>query len=130
MPVTETSIAAGANLDMAHVREDFAFLQRKVHGHPVVYLDSAASAQKPDAVLDGMSDFARMSYANVHRGVYTLAEEATAGYESARAKVARFIGATRTSEVVFTKNATEAINLVSQTWVAPTSAPATSWCPR
>ncbi len=116
MPVTETSIAAGANLDMAHVREDFAFLQRKVHGHPVVYLDSAASAQKPDAVLDGMSDFARMSYANVHRGVYTLAEEATAGYESARAKVARFIGATRTSEVVFTKNATEAINLVSQTW--------------
>jgi cysteine desulfurase/selenocysteine lyase len=103
-------------LDVAAVRGDFAILRREVHGTRVVYLDSAASSQKPDAVLDGMATFARTSYANVHRGVYTLAEEATAAYEGARADVARFIGAPATHEVVFTRNATESINLVAQTW--------------
>ena len=102
--------------DVSAIRSDFAILRREVHGSRIVYLDSAASSQKPDAVLDGMATFARTSYANVHRGVYTLAEEATAAYEGARSKVARFIGAPEVHEVVFTRNATESINLVAQTW--------------
>ena len=102
--------------DVSAIRSDFAILRREVHGSRIVYLDSAASSQKPDAVLDGMATFARTSYANVHRGVYTLAEEATAAYEGARSKVARFIGAPVVHEVVFTRNATESINLVAQTW--------------
>jgi cysteine desulfurase/selenocysteine lyase len=103
-------------LDATVLKGDYAILSREVHGKPVVYLDSAASSQKPDAVLDAMSAFARTSYANVHRGVYTIAEEATAAYESARRATARFIGAPKAHEVIFTRNATEAINLVAQTW--------------
>lgn len=105
-----------ATLDVERVRADFAILGREVHGSRVVYLDSAASSQKPDAVLDGMATFARTSYANVHRGVYTLAEEATAAYEAARAGIARFMGAQASHEVIYTRNATESINLVAQTW--------------
>jgi cysteine desulfurase/selenocysteine lyase len=103
-------------LDATVVKGDYPILSRKVHGKRVVYLDSAASSQKPDAVLDAMSAFARTSYANVHRGVYTIAEEATSAYESARRATARFIGAPEAHEVIFTRNATEAINLVAQTW--------------
>lgn len=83
---------------------------------PLVYLDSAASSQKPQVVIDAMDQVYRHSYANIHRGIHTLAEEATAAYEAARVKVSQFIGAPSPRQVVFTKNATESINLVAQTW--------------
>jgi len=97
-------------------REDFPILTREVHGKPLVFLDSAASAQKPVQVLAAMDQLVRTSYANVHRGVYTLSEEATAAVEQARKKVARFINARSVREVVFTRNTTEAINLVAYSW--------------
>lgn len=99
------------------VRKDFPILERRVHGDkPLVYLDSAATSQKPRAVIDSISRYYELHNANVHRGVYELAEEATAAYEGARAKIAAFIGAQASSEVVFTKSCTEAINLVAYTW--------------
>jgi len=98
--------------DVEAVRAEFPILQRQVNGHPLVYLDSAASAQKPQAVISAMSRAMETSYANVHLGLHTLANETTEAFEQARASVARFIGA-ETGEVVFTKGATEAINLVA-----------------
>lgn len=98
--------------DVEAVRAEFPILQRQVNGHPLVYLDSAASAQKPRAVISAMSRAMESSYANVHRGLHTLANETTEAFEQARASVARFIGA-EIDEVVFTKGATEAINLVA-----------------
>jgi cysteine desulfurase/selenocysteine lyase len=103
-------------LDVAAIKRDFPILERTVNGKRLVYLDSASSAQKPLAVLDAMDDSYRRHYANIHRGVYTVAEEATAAFEDARRKVARFVNATRTEEIVFTRNATEAINLVAYSW--------------
>jgi cysteine desulfurase / selenocysteine lyase len=108
--------APGTPLDVARVKKDFPVLERLVHGKRLVYLDSASSAQKPTAVLDGMTRYYETTHANVHRGVYEIAQEATRLYEEARAKVARFIGAGGPEEVVFTKNATEAINLVAYAW--------------
>ena len=101
-----------AAFDVEQVRADFPILSRQVHGKPLVYLDSAASAQKPMAVIEAMSRAMTHSYANVHRGLHTLANETTDAYEAARQKVAAFIGATP-SEIVFTKGGTEAINLVA-----------------
>ena len=97
-------------------RADFPILSREIHGKPLVFLDSAASAQKPRQVLDAMDSFARTSYANIHRGAYTLSEEATAAYEGARKRIARFINARSVREVIYTRNTTEAINLVARTW--------------
>ena len=105
-----------ADLDVARVQKDFPILSRQVHGTRLVYLDSAASAQKPASVIDAMDCYYRTTNANIHRGTYELAEEATAKYEAARASLARFIGARSASEVVFTKNVTEAINLVAYAW--------------
>src|SRR3954471_18365574 len=98
--------------DVNAVREEFPILRREINGKPLVYLDSAASAQKPRAVIDAMVHAMEHSYANVHRGLYTLANETTEAYEAARKSVARFIGAAP-SEIVFTKGGTEAINLVA-----------------
>jgi cysteine desulfurase/selenocysteine lyase len=103
-------------LDTAAVKADFPLLARDVDGIPIVYLDSAASSQKPTVVIETMDTSYRTINANVHRGVYRIAEEATNAMEGARAKVARFIGAASPSEVVFTKNATESLNLVAQAW--------------
>jgi len=103
-------------LDVARIQADFPILRREVRGKRLVYLDSASSAQKPQAVLDAMDRVYRESYANVHRGVYTIAEEATTLFEAARTKVARFVGARESREIVFTRNATEAINLVAYSW--------------
>ncbi len=97
-------------------RADFPILAREINGKPLVFLDSAASAQKPEAVLVAMETFARTHYANIHRGAYTLSEEATAAYERARKKVARFINARHAREVIYTRNTTESINLVARTW--------------
>ncbi|MEI8000357.1 MAG: SufS family cysteine desulfurase [Actinomycetes bacterium] len=103
-------------LDVARLRADFPILRREIDGHRLVYLDTASSAQKPTVVLDAMDQLYRQSYANVHRGVYTIAEEATTAFEAARTKVAGFIGSPDPHQVVFTRNATEAINLVAHTW--------------
>jgi cysteine desulfurase/selenocysteine lyase len=111
-----TAGSAVALDDLAtRVRPDFPILEREVNGKPLVYLDSAASSQKPRAVLDAMDDYYTRHNANVHRGVHTLAEEATRMFEQARGKVAGFVGASERA-TVFTKNATEAINLVAWGW--------------
>ena len=102
-------------IDVETIRKDFPILGRQVHGRPLVYLDSAATSQKPQQVLDAMTRYYEESNANVHRGVHTLAEEATEAYESARRAVARFVGADPRG-VVFTKNATEAFNVLAYCW--------------
>jgi cysteine desulfurase/selenocysteine lyase len=106
----------GNSFDVERARADFPILSRTVHGRPLVYLDSAASAQKPRAVIDCMTRFYEEDYANIHRGVHYLSQRATDAFESARAKVARFINAEKADEIVFTRNATESINLVAQSW--------------
>ncbi len=104
-------------VDFSKLKADFPLLSRTVHGHRVVYLDSAASSQHPQCVLDAMDHYYQTTHANVHRGVYTLAEEADRLYDAARVAVGRFIGAPDPEhEVIFTKNATESINLVAATW--------------
>jgi cysteine desulfurase/selenocysteine lyase len=102
-----------AALDVSKVRADFPILSRRFHDKPLVYLDSAATSQKPRQVIEAISDFYERHNANIHRGVYTLAEEATAMYEGARATLARFIGAPDPSTVVFNRGTTESINLVA-----------------
>ena len=101
--------------DVYKARDDFPILSRMIDGKPLVYLDSGASAQKPNAVIDAMSHAMRYSYANVHRGLHRLANETTDAYEAGRETLARFIGA-QTDEIVFTKSATESVNLVANTW--------------
>lgn len=105
-----------ASGSLAHLKDDFPIFQRDTKGKPFVYLDSAATSQKPRAVLDAMDNYYERSNANVHRGVYELAEEATVAFEGSRSKVARFLNARSTREIVFTKNATESSNLVAQAW--------------
>jgi cysteine desulfurase / selenocysteine lyase len=103
-------------LDVEVVRKRFPILDREINGKRLVYLDSASSSQKPTSVIEAMSTYYETTHANVHRGVYAIAEEATRLYENARAKTARFVGAPSSRGIVFTKNVTEAINLVSHTW--------------
>jgi cysteine desulfurase/selenocysteine lyase len=103
-------------LDVAKIRADFPILSRTVNGRPVVYLDNAATSQKPRAVIDAMSAVFEEHNANIHRGVYEFSERTTAAFEGARAKVARFIGAREDREVIFVRNATEGVNLVAYTW--------------
>jgi cysteine desulfurase/selenocysteine lyase len=108
--------AAVDDLDVAAVKADFPILGRRIHDQRLVFLDSAASSQKPLAVIEAMDRYYETTHANVHRAAYTLAEEATNAMEGARAKVAQFIGAPSPDEIVFTKNATESINLVARAW--------------
>jgi cysteine desulfurase/selenocysteine lyase len=105
--------------DPLSARAEFEILSREVYGRPLVYLDSAASAQKPRAVLNAMRTFATSEYANVHRGVHYLSAKATERYEAARETVRRFLNAARPGEIVFTKSGTEAINLVASSWLSP-----------
>jgi len=98
------------------LREQFPILKQQIHGRRLVYLDSAASAQKPQAVLDALQGVYTEAYANVHRSIYTLADEATRRYEGAREKIARFIHAPEAAEIIFVRNATEALNLVAYSW--------------
>lgn len=116
---TPTAPAAGAAGEQSlgeRLRPDFPILHQQVNGHPLVYLDNAATSQKPQYVLDVMDAYYRQYNSNVHRGVHALSAQATAEYEAAREKVARFINAWSAEEIVFTRNASEAINLVAQTW--------------
>jgi len=108
--------AATRPYDVEAVRAQFPILTRQVHGKPLIYLDSTASSQKPHAVIDRLAAYYEHGNANVHRGVHTLSEEATAAFEGSRAKVARFINAASSKEIIWTRNATEAINLVAYSW--------------
>src|SRR5712672_1011561 len=110
---------SNGSYDVARVREDFPALALQIYGKPLVYLDNAASAQKPNAVLDRMTEAYKTEYANVHRGLHYLANAATEAYEGGRAKVAAFLNAGRPEEIVFTRNATEAINRVASSWGEP-----------
>jgi cysteine desulfurase/selenocysteine lyase len=115
-PTPATAAAPVTRFDPALVRRDFPILDQEIHGHPLVYLDSASSSQKPRVVIEAVDAYYREYNANVHRGIYTIGEKSTAEYEKARARVARFINAPDSHEVVFTRNATEAINLVAYSW--------------
>ena len=111
-----TSVAAAHPFDAERARGDFPILSRTVHGKPLVFLDSGASAQKPRAVIDAVARCYGAEYANIHRGVYELSAKATEAYEGARARVQRFLNARSADEIVFTKSATEAINLVATSY--------------
>src|ERR1043165_5518895 len=110
---------SNGSYDVEAIRKDFPILAMQVYGKPLVYLDNAASAQKPKSVLDRMTQAYTSEYANVHRGLHYLANAATEAYEGGRIKVAQFINAARTEEIIFTRNATEAINLVASSWGEP-----------
>lgn len=105
-------------MDWNRIRTDFPILDQQVHGNPLVYFDSAASSQKPRQVIEALSRYYERDNANVHRGLHELSMRATDAFEAARTKVARFIGAAREEEVIFTRGTTEGINLVAQTWAA------------
>ncbi len=111
-----SSPTAVRTLDVAAVRAQFPALQQQVHGKPLVYLDNASTTQKPQAVIDTLSHFYEADNAYIHRGVHALSERATEAYEGAREKIRAFIGAASVSEVIFTRNATEGINLVARAW--------------
>src|SRR5207249_10603332 len=111
------TVSAGPRaLDVAAIRRDFPILQELVHGKPLVYLDNAATTQKPQAVLDRLMRYYTSENANVHRGVHTLSERATDAYEGARETVRQFINASEPREIIFVRGTTEAINLVAQTF--------------
>jgi len=114
--MTTTTMTQSTVLDVETLRADFPILQRRVHGMPLVYLDNAATSQKPRSVIDTLTRYYEQTNANVHRGVHTLSEEATAQYEGARAKVSTFINATCPKEVIWTRNASEALNVVAYSW--------------
>src|SRR5918995_5407808 len=103
-------------IDPHALRADFPILGTTVHGKPLIYLDSASTSQKPRVVIEAVDEFYREYNANVHRGIYEIGERSTAAYERSRAQVARFIGASDSHQVIFTRNATEAINLVAYSW--------------
>jgi cysteine desulfurase/selenocysteine lyase len=113
---TELLAPAVARLDAARLRDDFPILASTIHGRPLVYLDNAATSQKPRQVLDRMRAYYEQENSNVHRGVHELSERATAAFEGARARVRRFINAKEVREIVFTRGTTEAVNLVAQSW--------------
>ncbi len=111
--------AEPAAFDVETMRREFPVLARRVHGHPLAYLDNGASSQAPRRVIEAVDDYARWHHANVHRGVHTLSEEATARYEGARDRVARWLNAASRTEIVFTRGTTEAVNLVAQSYARP-----------
>jgi cysteine desulfurase/selenocysteine lyase len=110
------AVTARAKLDAHKLRADFPIFEQEFHGKPLAYLDSAVTAQKPRQMLDAMRDFYETSYTNVHRGVYALSERATAAYEAARDKAAALVNAPAAREIIFLRNATEALNLVAYSW--------------
>jgi cysteine desulfurase/selenocysteine lyase len=116
MATKNRGIPLSSSLDVERVRRDFPALAQKIHGHPLVYLDNAATTQKPNAVLDRIRKSYIEECANIHRGVYQLSERATAAHEAAREKIRNFLGAEKTSEIVFVRGATEGINLVAQSY--------------
>lgn len=112
----ETTVSLDIDNRSEAIRRDFPILTREVHGKPLVYLDNAASSQKPESVIRTLDDYYRLSNANVHRGVHTLSEEATTLYENARLRISRFINSPDDKQVIFTRGTTEGINVVAQSW--------------
>jgi cysteine desulfurase / selenocysteine lyase len=108
--------AATSTVDWKAIREDFPILRERAHGHPLIYFDSAATSQKPRAVIDALRNFYEHENANVHRGLHTLSSRATEAYEKARHRVAEYIGAASADEIIFTRGTTESINLMAQAW--------------
>ena len=104
-------------LDSEKCRCGFQILDEQIRGKPLIYLDNAASSQKPNVVIDAISHNYQHDYANIHRGVHTLSERSTAAYEAARSKVKKFINANSEKEIIFVRGTTEAINLMAQSWV-------------
>src|SRR5436853_4217188 len=107
---------ADTTVDWKSLREDFPILSEQAHGHPLIYFDSAATSQKPRAVIEALRNFYEHENANVHRGLHTLSSRATEAYEKARKRVAEYIGAPSADEIIFTRGTTESINLVAQAW--------------
>src|SRR5438045_850180 len=107
---------AGGDVDWKAIREDFPILRERAHGHPLIYFDSAATSQKPQAVLDALRNYYEHNNANVHRGLHELSSRATEAYEISRQHVAKYIGAATADEIIFTRGTTEGINLVAQAW--------------
>src|ERR1700758_4018398 len=103
-------------LDVARLREDFPVLKQTIHGKPLVYLDNAATAQKPFAVIDAIRKFHEVDCANIHRGVHELSQRSTAAYEETRTKARRFLNARSNEEIIFVRGTTEGINLVASSW--------------
>ena len=116
--ITETTMAAPPTngIDWESLRADFPILHQKIHGHPLIYFDNAATSQKPRAVLDALMNYYERDNANVHRGIHELSNRATASFEAARARCAKFINAYKADEIVFTRGTTESINLVAAAW--------------
>src|SRR2546427_12990870 len=116
--ISEPTVAAAPKkmIDWDSLRADFPILRQKVHGHPLIYFDNAATSQKPRSVLDALRNYYERDNANVHRGIHELSSRATAGFEAARARTAKFINARTADEIVFTRGTTESINLVAAAW--------------
>src|SRR5437588_12220866 len=114
--MASVAVTQQSKLDAQKLRADFPIFEQQIHGKPLAYLDSAVSTHKPRQVLDKLREFYETSYANVHRGVYTLSERATAEYEGARDKTAQLINAPSSREVIFVRGATEGLNLVAYAW--------------
>jgi cysteine desulfurase/selenocysteine lyase len=121
--MTETAASAPPVLDVETIREDFPVLHQEVQGRPLVYLDNAATTQKPRAVIDAVRTFYENDCSNVHRGVHTLSQRATVAYEGSRTAIRKHIGAADSREVVFTRSTTEAVNLVAHSYVRPRLSP-------
>src|SRR3974390_2796749 len=120
MKVSELPTQTGRDrkTDWYAIRADFPILEQKVHGHPLIYFDNAATTQKPHQVLDALNQYYRQDNANVHRGIHELSNRATAAFEAARARAAQFINARSADEIIFTRGTTEGINLVAYAWGA------------
>src|SRR5437667_12346414 len=116
--ITETVIPAPPKemIDWEKLRADFPILHQKVHGYPLIYFDNAATSQKPRLILDALRNYYERDNANVHRGIHELSNRATAAFEAARARSAKFINARTADEIVFTRGTTESINLVAAAW--------------
>src|SRR6266511_6085603 len=116
--ITEAIITAPPKkaMNCESLRADFPILHQKVHGHPLIYFDNAATSQKPRAVMDALRKYYERDNANVHRGIHELSNRATAAFEAARARAAAYISARSAEEIVFTRGTTESINLVAQAW--------------
>src|SRR5512142_198088 len=111
-----TATAQSNGLNVSAIREEFPILQQLVHGKPLVYLDSTATSQKPEVVIQALDEYYRKYNANIHRGIYSIAEEATERHEQARKKIQKFINAKSWREIIYTRNTTESLNLVAYTW--------------
>src|SRR3954452_22627769 len=114
--IAEATVEPPTTMDWSAFRKDFPILDQKVHGQPLIYLDNAATTQKPRAVLDALRHYYEKDNANVHRGIHELSNRATAGFEASRERVAKFINAKTSDEIIFTRGTTEGINLVAQSW--------------